>query len=308
MNRWRILTVGATDVILHPTVLLFLLYTCFTGHFVFSLLAFLSIILHEAAHGVTAALCGHPPAQMEITPLGAVMRLEDLSHTSFVQRILTVAAGPVSTLFLCAISVWSAKLGLFSLASTRSLFVCNIAILLMNLLPVVPLDGGRLLHLILELFLSRSAATKTVKIISYAGGILLILANLWVSWHCGGWNLSLAFAGCCILYNASTLTLTQTMAELRCFLDRKIQLERRGVLPTVSYTALHTTPLRKLIKVLPAGRFAMFYCLEGGTQRICGSMHESEIIQRYLDEPSQTFAKALAVPYNHGKFDKSSTI
>lgn len=293
MNRWRILTIGCTEVRLHPATIVFLLYTVITGHFIITLLAMFSIILHETAHGVMATICGHSPSCIEITPLGATMRLENDARLSVLKRLLTITAGPVSTFLLCALSLWVTKINLISVNLGGTLFRCNLAILFINLLPFLPLDGGRMFHLILSTFLPSPMVTGMVKAVSYLGGLLLIMINILVSWTHGGWNLSLAFAGCCILYNASIFTVTQAMSELRLFVDRKINLERKGIMHTDTYIAVHTTLLRQLIRMLPANRFAYFYCIETGSQQILGGMHESEIIQHYLSNPADTFVDAL---------------
>ena len=293
MKRWRILTIGSTDVLLHPAVFLFMLYAYWIGHFTFTLLAFISIILHETAHGIVAALCGHPPVEIEITPLGAVMRQEDISHATFIQRLVTILAGPAFTLLVCTCSLLVAKTEVISLSLARQCFLCNWALLVMNILPFLPLDGGRLLHLILEQLLPRGLVVTVMRAISYVGGLFFILLNLCLSLRNGGWNLSLAFAGCCIIYNASTFMVTQAMEELRYFVDRKILLERSGILPISSYAVTHTTPLRKLIRMLPGRKYAVFQCTELGSQKPLGRLDETEIIHLYLQEPSQTIGEAL---------------
>lgn len=293
MKRWHILTIGSTDILLHPAIFLFILYAYWVGHFTFTMLAFISIFLHEAAHGIVAAICGHPPRKIEITPLGAVMRQEDISHATFMQRLLTILAGPALTLLLCTISLWCAKAGFVSLPLTRQCFLCNLAILILNTLPFLPLDGGRLLHLVLECLLPSGLVSKVMRAISYIGGAFLILLNLALSFRHGGWNLSLAFAGCCIIYNASILMLTAAMEELRYFIDRKIQLEQCSMLPIASYVVTHTTPLWKLIRMLPSRHYAVFHCMELGSQKYLGQLNETEIIQRYLQDPALSLGNAL---------------
>ena len=293
MNRWHILNIGCTEVVLHPTLILFLLYTHFTGHLPLALLALVSILLHEAAHSITAALCGQQPLCIEITPLGAVMHLENINKLSLFKQLITILSGPGFTLLLCAFSIWSTELKLISTAYGRTLFQCNLVMLALNLLPFLPLDGGRLLHLILVACFPRPLASKLITSISYIGGILLILVNLLLTWLYGGWNLSLAFAGGCVMYNASTFAITQMMAELRYFVDRKIKLENKKCVRSISYVVLETFPLRKLIRRLPANRCATFICVELGTQKKLGRMYEGEMIQESLSSPGATLGEAL---------------
>ena len=287
MIRWRILQIGKTEVSVHPAVFVYLLYTAITGHLLFTLVAYVSIILHEAAHGLVSTLLGQQPNSVEITPLGAVMRLDEEEHLLPVKRLLVILAGPAMSLVLCWASV------LFQTPIRQALFLSNLSIVLMNLLPVLPLDGGRLLMLLLDRFFSKPVATRVIKCISIAVGAGLIMLNVWYSWQYGGWNLSLTFAGCCIIYSASVLSVTSAMAEMRYFLDRKIMLERKGRIHTLWMTVQHNVPISKLVRFLPAGKMAVFACAEAGTGRIIGYMHELDLIQIYMNRPGISLKQAV---------------
>ena len=296
--RWRLLTLRDTAVYVHPAVVLYALYAWLTGHLTFMLLALFSIALHEAAHALAATYFGQSPSCIEITPLGAVMRLEDESKLAPVKRAAMLLAGPAMTLLLCQLGLWAAQRSWIPLTLARTLFLCNLSILLLNLLPVLPLDGGRLLSLLLELFLRRNFASRVMLGVSTIVSVGLIILNILTSWRYGGWNLSLAFAGCCILYSAAMSATTQAMAELRYFMDRKIALERRGCMETMWYTSVHTNTLRTLIRQLPPRRMAMFICLEEGSCKYLGCLTESELIQRYLQEPNSTLTETVITKQN----------
>lgn len=306
MKRWRILTIRETDILLHPAVIAYLVYSMLTGHLDFTLTALASIILHEGAHAVTSALLGQKPGRIEITPLGAVMRLEDESSLPKIRRVLVILAGPMMSLALSWAAV--AAQGLLDIRLCQLLLLSNLSILLLNLLPVLPLDGGRLLLLLLESVLPKSAVTRAMKGISITAGLALIMMNIIFSWKNGGWNLSLAFAGCCVLYSAAMYTVTHAMEELRWFLDRKILLERRGCIATGWMTALSGTPVRKVIRRLPPRKRMMFLCEQAGSGRILGCVNENALIQIYMDKPGASLHEALFAVNNRFDSAKSDTI
>lgn len=287
MIRWRILQIGKTEVSVHPAVFVYLLYTAITGHLLFTLVAYVSIILHEAAHAMMATLLGQQPNSVEISPLGAVMRLEEEEHLPPVKRLCVIAAGPAISLVLCWASV------LFHTPIRQALFLSNLSIVLMNLLPVLPLDGGRLLMLLLERYIAKPIATQVIKCISIAVGAGLIMLNVWYSWKYGGWNLSMTFAGCCIIYSASVMSVTSAMAEMRYFLDRKIMLERKGRIHTLWVTVQHNVPISILVRYLPPGKLVVFACAEAGTGRIIGYIHELALIQIYMTHPGILLNQAV---------------
>lgn len=293
MNRWRILRIGPTDVYLHPAMLLYGLYALLTEHGLFMVLATSSILLHESAHALTAALFGQPPREIELTPLGAVMRLEDEDRLPPFKRSGMLLAGPGMTLLLAALALHLTKQGILASEAGRLLFMGNLSILLLNLLPALPLDGGRLLSLLLGLFWPSGAVTRVMRLVGSLLGIGLIGMNIYASSRLGGWNLSLAFAGCCLLYCAGAATTTQAMAEIRRFMDRKIRMERKGTLPIQPIAVLHTQTLRMLVRRLPPNRMSHYAILEAGTMNFLGELTELQIIGAYLQHPECSCGKLL---------------
>lgn len=308
MNRWRVLTLGSTDLIIHPTMLLYMGYALLCGHGDFTIISMLSILLHESGHALVSYIFGQPPVCIEITPLGAVMKLEDEARLRPIKRTIMLLAGPAVTLTLCCAAYMLAKRRMISPEQARLLFMSNLSILLLNLLPALPLDGGRLLSLLLGQLCSISVVHKVMQGIGGVLGTGMIALNVFASWRLGGWNLSLAFAGCCLLYSAATSTTTYAMQELRHFMDRKIMLERKGFIPTKCCTVLHRVPLRKLIRRLPAGKAAVYICVEAGSMRPMGWLTEAEAIQQYLECPNRCIADALTNGKKLGYEAKIDTI
>ncbi len=277
---------GATEICIHPAALWFGLYAVWAGHGGVWVIATLSILLHEAAHAAVSALFSVPPTQIEWTPLGAVMRLEDEQRLSKGKRLPVILAGPAMTAMLCSGAMMLTKQGLLSQGIGRTLFISNLGILMMNLLPVLPLDGGRLICLAAECFLPVSTVRKMMRLLGSGIGMTLILLNLLLTWKYGGWNLSLAFAGCCMMYSAAVASTTQAMAELRVFLDRRILLEKRQTVPVETQFVLTTMPLRRLLKRLPARKLALYRVLQPGTMKMVGSITEFDAVQCYLNQPA----------------------
>ena len=80
--RRRMLTLGSTEVYLHLATALFAAYVLLAGAWRTALAGFLSILLHEGAHALTATLLGQPPQEIELSPMGAVMRLITCKSTT----------------------------------------------------------------------------------------------------------------------------------------------------------------------------------------------------------------------------------
>jgi len=293
MSTWRICRIGQTDIRLHPAMLLYIIYAMLIGHGRFMLIATVSILLHEAAHAGFSALFGQIPASIELSPLGAVMRLEDDNRLPPVKRCMMLMAGPATTLLLCAAAMETGKWGVIPLQSAGILFMANLSILLLNMLPVLPLDGGRVLSLLLTCFLKPGVVGHIMRWIGTVVGVGIILLNIWSSYRLATWNLSLAFIGCCMIYSAVNSTMTQAMAELRFLMDRKIILERRGQIPSKQVMALHTQTLRQLLQAIPAYCLCQFTVIEAGTMNKLGMLTEFDVISAYLQEPNMRCGRLM---------------
>ena len=147
----KIATLGETDITVHPAAGILLLLGLLTRWRALLICTYASILLHETAHAAVSALWHHPPQEVEITPLGAMMRLEDEERLPLTARISVILAGPLMTLILCALSLWLTQNGVIPRETGRLIFLGNAGILLVNLLPALPLDGGRLLRTLLRM-------------------------------------------------------------------------------------------------------------------------------------------------------------
>ncbi len=297
----RILTIGETDVYLHGGSVLFAGYALLAGSWPMMLMAFLSILLHECAHGLAAWLLGQPPQEMELTPMGAVLRLEDEDRLSPLRRLVMLAAGPGMTLLLCFLALRLTEAGWLSLAAGRRLFNANLAILLLNLLPALPLDGGRMLSLLLGRFLRQETVRRILRILGTALGLAAIGGSLWLSFRYGSWNWSLAAAGCFLMYSATEATTAQALAELRMLMDRKIALETRGFAPCRRMAILSTQPLRRALRLLAPRTLTEFLVVPPGSLRPEAVLSEEQLIAAWLDQPHQTCGEAVAVCAESGK-------
>ena len=114
----------------------------------FVILLYLSVLVHELAHSVVARSYGLPVRRILLYPLGGVSEIDREPQTPG-REFLVSAAGPALSLVLGAAG-WAIK-DVFAVGSipwtlVRQLMVANIIVGIFNLLPGLPLDGGRMLR------------------------------------------------------------------------------------------------------------------------------------------------------------------
>ena len=286
--RRRLFAVGPTEVWLHPAALLFALYMVLAGSGRLLVCGTLSILLHEGGHALVSTLLSHPPAALELTPLGCLMRLEDEETLPPLPRLAVLLAGPAVTALLCWLSVLMAAWGSLPRDTARLAFACNAAILCVNALPALPLDGGRLLALLLGLFLPPQRVRGVLRGLGTALGALLVGLNCAVCLRCGGWNLSLGCAGCFLIYAAARGTERAALSELQAFMARRTRLETRGHLRTCLVTVTDALPLHRAVGLLHPTRRTLYQVVTLGTARPGPLVGEERLIDAYLKKPGET--------------------
>jgi stage IV sporulation protein FB len=115
---------------------------------------FLSVLFHEFGHALTALLFGRKP-RIELVAMGG-LTYHDGDKLPFWKQFFITLNGPVFG-FMIVIAVFLLKdIPAFSAGYTGQLLeqilLVNIFWTVVNLLPVLPLDGGQLLRLTLEKF------------------------------------------------------------------------------------------------------------------------------------------------------------
>lgn len=116
-----------------------------------SLLLFASVLVHELAHSLVARAQGIPVRGITLFLLGGVSTIEDEPRSPGREALLA-AVGPLASL-----AIGAGLLGLAAVVQTPTaahmlaayLGSVNVVLALFNMLPGLPLDGGRVLHAII---------------------------------------------------------------------------------------------------------------------------------------------------------------
>ena len=120
--------------------------------------------VHELSHCLALRLLGGHWEGISIGPFGAVLTVSRLSPG---REALCALAGPLGGLCLLPLYRWFPRLALW--AAVHSAF---------NLLPIRPLDGGRVVHGVLMLIFPESRADAIEKTIEIAICCLLLLLSV----------------------------------------------------------------------------------------------------------------------------------
>jgi Zn-dependent protease len=152
------------------------------------------VVLHEYGHALTARLFRVKTRDIILTPLGGIARMERIPDSP-IEEIIIALAGPavnvVLAVMLLMLLAFAGHVPLDPAALNHRavpvldyclvwMLVGNIGMVVLNMMPAFPSDGGRVFRALLQIFLSRLQATQVAV---YVGAFVALgLAILGVVW------------------------------------------------------------------------------------------------------------------------------
>lgn len=237
--------------------------------------AYICALIHECAHIYTAKKLGIGTAFVEIQPFGVCARLQSEMIKEPVCEILIAMAGPLLNVMLVGIAVLF-KYRFETYRLYEYFISCNAAMAILNLMPVLPLDGGRVLRAVLSCFTGSIRAYRITVKISRVPIILIFAAA-------GYGLLKLKFNFSLILI--AVFLLNSLLNEQKNISKRAVYRVIEGAEKTLSgeplkgvvFAAHHSTPARFILRHLASNR-CNIVCVTDDKGRIIGSLTESRIL------------------------------
>jgi stage IV sporulation protein FB len=151
---------------IHITTYIIILLSFLAGYFEITFLTILTIIIHELGHFITALFLNLKVKEIKIFMFGGVTVLNENLSVPIKKEIITLIMGPITQIAFLFLIYTLYKNGYVSGLTYTKLYKINILLLSFNLLPILPLDGGKLVNNILDLIFSYNISHKISIIIS----------------------------------------------------------------------------------------------------------------------------------------------
>ena len=169
-------------------IFIFIILFYFTKQIELYAYIMLFAIIHELGHLLAGILLGMKPEKLELMPFGVSVSFKinvkeynkKIKKSNFleVKKIIVALAGPITN-FIIILITSNLKL---DIVKSLIIIYTNLLIMIFNLLPVYPLDGGRILKGILHINLGKRKSEKyinniskiTVMIITAISSILIL--------------------------------------------------------------------------------------------------------------------------------------
>lgn len=281
---FRLTTMFGIDIKVHATFLMFLVWIAGShlaqGHDFaltaegvgLTLAVFGTVVLHELGHALTARRFGIRTRDITLLPIGGIAKLERLPEKP-TQELLVALAGPAVNFALAL-----AFAGLIVATRGRpqvdlqlvggpllpKLMWMNVSLGTFNLLPALPMDGGRVLRSALALRTDRLRATRIAASVSRALAFLLA----WVGLLANPMLLLIAFF--VWVGGAQEVALVQAQSALEGMLVR-------DAMRTEFATLAAASPLAEAVKLIVETSQHDFPVVQG--QRLIGVLNRADVIQ-----------------------------
>lgn len=178
---------------LHITFVLLMVFEFFLSYpqldfFVFILLLFVFVAVHELSHSLVARHYDIKVRKIVLYPIGGVSEIEEIPQKPSVEWRMAVA-GPLAS-FLIGVTLFglgqviTIEAAQIPVIITTRNFLLNLAqvnVLLgaFNLIPAFPMDGGRVLRALLAERLKFTDATKYAAFIGKLLGVVMSVVGIW---------------------------------------------------------------------------------------------------------------------------------
>ena len=162
---------------LNLNIFLFIFLFFLTNQIEIYSLVMIFALIHEVAHLVCGIILGFKPDTLKIMPMGFalefVTNLQDYnvkvakSNILAIKKIFIAIAGPLINLIIAIFGI--------ILNINNNIVYANLLIFLFNLIPIYPLDGGRILKNLFKLLVGNKKANRYINVISNVFIIVLTM-------------------------------------------------------------------------------------------------------------------------------------
>ncbi len=242
-----------------------------------------AVLIHEWAHVIIATALGMTVGEMELFPFGCAAKLQCFAM-SRAKEIAVAAAGPAVNM-LAACAVFFIDKYAASIAVAEKLIASNLALAAVNMLPALPLDGGRIVRAIFASFMGYKRATRLMAIAGIFFAAVLLAAGVWALMR-DTLNPSFFVMGLFLCIAAVKELKSAPYTLIRDFSGKRLAFDKRKTLSVNRFAALQTETLRDIMRELEAGKYNVVTVLDKDLG-VIGELDEKEILAGMMEKGTQ---------------------
>lgn len=240
------------------------------------ILAFISILAHEGMHILVAKRKGCKFNDIQIHIYGTSAQFANIDELNKKEKLQIYLSGPFANFIIICI-FWCIGFASNNILIDKMINI-NISLLFFNLLPAYPLDGARVLEILLSQKILYRRANDIISKISYTIGVILLVIFIIVFAYSGVINVSILIASiaiCLITRSEEKYAMYILMGNI--FVKRN-KLLRNKYIENKSISVYYKQGLANVMSMVDKNRFNIFYVLDDDL-KVVFIMNEDELIE-----------------------------
>lgn len=274
---------------------LFFLLLCFLYIYLGMLeeivIIFTALFIHELAHTIVAMIMGIKVAEVELLPFGGQAKIEDFTGLEPGKEILLAVAGPIMSLSLALTSYFlnssvnNINLELF--------MMINLYLGLFNLIPALPLDGGRVLRAILSKIYGYKKSTRGIAIMGKIFALVIASYGAYTSYfHLNGANFLII--GGLLFWAANREEKFLAYAFMRYLLNKKKELAEKGFLPSRQIVTYPDSKIKVILDTTKPSYYTLVIIVNL-RHEVLNIVSEAQLIECLFEKGPQAKLKDLNI-------------
>jgi len=160
------------------SVYLLLILSFLSGNFKNIIIYYLIIVIHELGHIFIIKLFNKEIVSIKIYIFGGISKYNTLLNHNIFQELMIAMFGIITQLVLFIIFNFMYKMNIINNYTYQLFLNNNISLIIFNLLPIIGLDGEKILHLVFEYFFSYKFSNRISLILSFMSLIIFMIVSL----------------------------------------------------------------------------------------------------------------------------------
>ncbi len=261
-------------IVINPLIIPLVLSGYFGNYLNLYAITWSIALLHEATHILIGNALHIKFSKIIIMPFGVCGKLKDPLIKSPTKEIFIALSGPLFNLFICFL-VENIKY-FYSSPLLEYIYLASKSMAYINLIPCLPLDGGRILRAILTIYTDSLTAWRISLNLSRLISVILILSAV-VLLAFSSFNFSFILIGVFLLSNLSNESKGLSQYALREILYAKEKLNKSDLTKATILIANEKLFARKLLRKLSYNKYFIVNVTDD-KNRITKQLTETQIL------------------------------
>lgn len=242
----------------------------------------LALGVHEFAHILAARGLGYTIDKVKILPFGGIIDIREFDDMISDLKLVVILAGPIANFITTIFLIFLISRGFLSLDFCRVFINRQLYLGFFNLLPALPLDGGRIFVLWLR---QKVTFISAVRIVAITGKVLAVglFAIGTVGFLFKRFFIDFLILGVFLFLEAVKAEKEAPITFVKYTTKKKGNLLKQGYLPMEAIVVIDKTPVKDIMYLFMPQKYYLVYVLNN-KMKVSNCLTETEIFSKIIEK------------------------